>query len=607
MWIKGFMSRPKIFRYFLNQKLRRAVNWLMRWATFGSKEEPFDLRKESPKRILIVRATFRMGDSILAIPAILLFRKHFPHARIDFVGAPISKKLFQNLPIDNHFIITRRYPGSGWDYPCLVRRLRSVGYDLAVDVSSSQSAMGSFLVGFSRARFRVGLKGKWDRWFNVRIARPPEKNKYRIVPAFLKNLGLESYESLPSFALSSTEKEDGRRKMQALPCRGSGRDSVGVFVGGRKAWGKRWPVENFCELITALYWRGLNVVTFIGPEEKDSIGYFRDALEPEIPIVFEPSPRDFAAMASNCDLFVTCDSGPMHMACGLGIRTVAIFQNLNFDRWGPPSSVARIVYEPGGCSAEEVFRICLEELSLDFAPIRDATEEDRNSSSLISIPAVNKVLRRLEKSVALRTLLFFTRCAQSFFILSLLIFACFFPPSGIFVDGTWMEMFNDAVGFGTLIAGGLLRMWAVSHGGKSAQVCRPHTLELITTGPYAFIRHPVAVANLLIGVGLIFLSDAFPLTILLLALFALHHGVVIPAEEELLKEKFGEGFLTYYESVPKYIPLAVPKRGFSFGSRLSGAELRGIWGIILTGYFFEWLQSPLHRSWITSVYHWILQ
>ena len=158
--------------------------------------------------------------------------------------------------------------------------------------------------------------------------------------------------------------------MQALPGRDSGRGSVGVFVGGRKAWGKRWPVENFCELITALYWRGLNVATFIGPEEKDSIGYLRDALEPEIPIVFEPSPRDFAAMASNCDLFVTCDSGPMHMACGLGIRTVAIFQNPNFDRWGLPSSVARIVYEPGGCSAEEVFRICLEELSLDFAPVR---------------------------------------------------------------------------------------------------------------------------------------------------------------------------------------------------------------------------------------------
>ena len=166
------MSRPKIFRYSLNQKLRRTTNWIMRWTTPCSKEERFDARQEQLERILIVRATFRMGDSLLAIPAVWLFRKRFPHARIDFVGAPISAELFHNLPIDNHFTITRRCPGSGWDYPLLLRRLRSVGYDLAVDVSCSQSAMGSFLVGFSGARFRAGLKGRWDRWFNVRIGRP---------------------------------------------------------------------------------------------------------------------------------------------------------------------------------------------------------------------------------------------------------------------------------------------------------------------------------------------------------------------------------------------------------------------------------------------------
>jgi ADP-heptose:LPS heptosyltransferase len=365
---KSDYTRPIVLRYLLNQRLRSAVHWLMRSSTRREKEERLDLRKEPLKNILIVRATFRMGDSILAIPAILSFRKHFPQARIDFVGAPISAELFQNLPIDNHFTITRRYPGSALDYPLLLWRLRSMGYDLAVDVSCSQSASGSFLVGFSRARYRVGLKGKWDQWFNVRIAKQSEINKYRILPDFLRSLGLESDSGLPSLALSGAEKEKGKRKIQALASHRFGRPTVGVFVGGRKTWGKRWPVRNFYELITALYTRGLNVITFIGPEEKNSIGFFRDALDSNIPIVFEPSSRVFAAMVSNCDLFVTCDSGPMHMACGLGIRTVAIFQNPNFDHWGPPSSVARIVYEPGGCSAEEVFRISLEELTLDPTP-----------------------------------------------------------------------------------------------------------------------------------------------------------------------------------------------------------------------------------------------
>jgi ADP-heptose:LPS heptosyltransferase len=355
---------PFVFRYFLNRKLRGVVHRVMSLTTGREKEARLDLRNERLKKILIVRATFRMGDSILAIPAIWSFRKQFPQARIDFVGAPISVELFQNLPIDNHFTISRRYPGSALDYPLLLWRLRSIEYDLAVDVSCSQSASGALLVGFSGARYRIGLKGKWDRWFNVRIAKQSERNKYKVLPEFLRSLGLASASSLPSLALSSAEKEKGKRKIQALTNGHSGRPTVGVFVGGRRTWGKRWPGRNFYELITALHFQGLNVITFIGPEEKNSIALFRDALDSNIPIVFEPSSRDFAAMVSNCDLFITCDSGPMHMACSLRIRTLAIFLNPDFDHWAPPSNVARIVYEPGGCSAEEVLRISLEELTL---------------------------------------------------------------------------------------------------------------------------------------------------------------------------------------------------------------------------------------------------
>ena len=372
--------RPRVFRYYLNQKVRRAVRWMMSLIMPRPNPERLDLRRDEIKKILIVRATFRMGDSLLAIPAVSAFRQHFPHARIDFLGAPISAELFKNLPIDNHFTITRRYPGSGLDYPILLWRLRAIRYDLAVDVSCSQSAMAAFLIGFSGARFRVGLTGKWDHSFNVRIPKALEKNKYEVLPAFLRSLGLECDSNLPSMILSDGEKENGRRKIEALANKGSGRRIVGVFVGGRKSWGKRWPLKNFCELITALDTQGLNVVVFVGPEEKDSVGYLHDVLNQDIPVVFESSPRDFAVMVAGCDLFVTCDSGPMHMACGLGVRTVAIFQYPNFDHWGPPAAQARIVYEPGGRSAEGVFRACCDELSIDYSSGRNLTEESVSQS-----------------------------------------------------------------------------------------------------------------------------------------------------------------------------------------------------------------------------------
>lgn len=578
----------------------------MRSVTIRSAEKQLDIHIEEIKKILVVRATFRMGDSVLAVPAIYVFRKNFPNAKIDFVGAPVSRTLFRDLPIDHHFSITRRFPRSSWHYLALVKQLRAMGYDLAVDVSCSQSAMGSFIVGSSRARFRVGLQGEHDRWLNVRIPRPPEKNKYRILPAFLKALGLECIDSLPSLVLSSAENEEGRMKFKALACWPAG-PTVGVFVGGRKTWEKRWPAKNFCELVTALYWRGANVVTFFGPEEKNMIGLFRDCLEPKIPLAFEPSPRDFAAMVSNCDLFVACDSGPMHLACALGTRTVAIFQNSNFDRWGPPPGRGRILYQPGGCSAEEVLDACLAELSDNLAIASDFCGQGfSKSSSLSSVPNVKKAVRRLELSFLTQRLLFFGRCAQVLFFLASIIYAWFFPPSGFFEDGTWSEAFTDTLGIGSLIAGGLLRIWAASHIGAWTGPQRLKAPTLIMRGPYAYVRHPIYIGNFIIGFGIILLLEAFTIIPLILVLAVLQLIVVIPVEEAFLKEKLGEGYDLYCDLVPGCIPKSMPDlQSFSLGRNLPLKELATASGLLAGVYFLEWLESPLHRRSIVDLFHWL--
>ncbi len=311
---------------------------------------------------MLVRGIFRMGDSILATPAIFLFRRNFPDASIDFVGPSVSKTLFQNLPINHHYQIYRGLPEAVWTYWVLLKQIRSVKYDLAVDVSGSKSPMGTFIVGSSGARIRVGLRGRWDRWFNVRLRRPMEKSKYRNLSALVCAMGLKTQELLPSLILSPIEKEEGRKRVERMVGQGRG-PTVGIFVGGRKMRGKRWPKENFLELMTALRRRGIKVVAFFGPEEKDLLEFFGRALPPDVPLVFESSLRIFAAMTTNCDLFVASDSGPIHLACALHAPTVVIFLKNNFNRWGPPPSLARIVYRKTGASVAEVLEACLVELA----------------------------------------------------------------------------------------------------------------------------------------------------------------------------------------------------------------------------------------------------
>jgi protein-S-isoprenylcysteine O-methyltransferase Ste14 len=197
--------------------------------------------------------------------------------------------------------------------------------------------------------------------------------------------------------------------------------------------------------------------------------------------------------------------------------------------------------------------------------------------------------------------------SYALFFLILIIHAWLFPPSGIFEEGTWTEAFTDSFGIGSLLTGAFLHIWAVSHAGICHRSTRLKTPKLIKTGPYAYIRHPVYASHFLIGLGMIFLSDAFILIPLFVTLFALQCHIIVSAEESVLKEQFGQQFDFYCLSVLKYIPTVVPSlKDFSLGSQLSVAELSSMWGVMSVGYFFEWLESPLHRNWLRGTYHMLI-
>ena len=325
-----------------------------------------DPRGRALRRILLVRANFRIGNVILALPALAAFRKNFPHAKIDFVGSPISRLLFQNQPFDEHYDTPRRFPRVLWQYAILIRRLRAQRYDLALDVSCSHSGLASFIIGWSGARSRAGCAGKWDQLMNFRVAKLSEINKYRKLTEFLKALGLDGIDEVARLKFSAAELNAGRIALENIADNETS-PLVGVFVGGRKLRGKRWPLQNFIEVVVGLTQKGYQVVTFLGPEERDIADELKRALGSSAPIVFEPALRKFAAMVAHLDLFICCDSGPMHLACAVGVRVLAIFQERDVARWAPPATAARTVSAADDVSPGAVLNAALEELALASA------------------------------------------------------------------------------------------------------------------------------------------------------------------------------------------------------------------------------------------------
>jgi heptosyltransferase-3 len=364
-------------------RLDRWIRFLVMRAigSFASKSAVVNLDPGNPsiKRILLVRANFRMGNAVLALPAIAAFRKNFPRATIDFVGSPISNLLFQGQPLNHRYVAPRRFPPVLWQYPRLICRLRANRYDLAVDVGCSQSGGAAFIIGLSGARIRAGMAGKWDQLFNLKIPKPCEMNKYRKLTAFLAALHLERIQPVGALELSAAEKLAGLKKLEAIAGKKSAR-TVGVFVGGRKLHGKRWPLENFVEVVSGVQRSGANVVVFLGPEEENMPASFRESLYPSAPVVFEPSARKFAAIVAHLDLLICGDSGPMHLACAAGVPVVAIFQPRNLTHWAPPPSSGRALCHPSGVSAAMVLEAAFELLSLDRSSVDSPSARPEGSA-----------------------------------------------------------------------------------------------------------------------------------------------------------------------------------------------------------------------------------
>ena len=108
-----------------------------------------------------------------------------------------------------------------------------------------------------------------------------------------------------------------------------------------------------------------------------------------------------------------------------------------------------------------------------------------------------------------------------------------------------------------LLAGELIRMWAVSYAGGETRTRNVGATKLCTSGPYAFVRNPLYAGNMLMYLGIVFIAEAT--SVLLMAattfsFFLIQYSLIISLEEERLDELFGQEYSRYKENVPGIFP-----------------------------------------------------
>ncbi|MEP0861045.1 MAG: isoprenylcysteine carboxylmethyltransferase family protein [Ignavibacterium sp.] len=121
-------------------------------------------------------------------------------------------------------------------------------------------------------------------------------------------------------------------------------------------------------------------------------------------------------------------------------------------------------------------------------------------------------------------------------------------------------------GFIIALIGEAIRLWGVSWAGSETRTTgKVGGTYLIISGPFAYVRNPLYVGNILIYLGLGIMSFAlFPyLQIIALLFFIIQYYLIVKAEEEYLFSTFGEQYKKYFNNVPRFFPRFTPHRDSS--------------------------------------------
>lgn len=300
-------------------------------------------------RILLVHVNFRLGNTILATPAVAALAESCPKTVFDFLGGPAASAVMRGQRLERIWTLSRTDVGAAHRLAQIVAMLRRQHYAAAIHLSLATSSLGGLLVCASGATHRIGCRRRQGNVYFTSTVEPSDaRHKVDRLRDYLLRLGVVS-ERERQIVFAPEEIEWALSRLQESRTE----PVLGIFVGGRERKGKSWPLPTAAAVVSRLRDDGLRPLVFIGPEERTRENQIRTALSPAT-FVHEPDVRRVAALLSRCVAVVTPDAGPMHLAVASGTPTVAIFRQPNADRWGPREPHGEAVLDPSGEAVEPI-------------------------------------------------------------------------------------------------------------------------------------------------------------------------------------------------------------------------------------------------------------
>ena len=390
------------------------------------------------KQKILIRGVNWIGDAVLTIPAIKAVRKAFPDAHICLLAKPWVAEIFSESPdIDETISYDEKFNGIMGKFR-LAKVLRASAFDTAILLQNAFDA--AFITWLAKIPERIGYKRDCRSFLLTKGIPVPEeilgKHQVNYYLNIIRSMKVDIQETVPYIHLNDNERQKARETISSglqdphLPL-------IGINPGAAYGSAKRWPPENFAELIMKII-NDLNgrVIIFgstaeleIANEITNEINTLKIKRKTEygsrlMVMSGKTSLRELAALISECDAFITNDSGPMHMASALHVPTAAIFGSTDPVATGPFGNGHKVITTGLDCSpclkreCPKKDLVCMTEITPDmvFSALNEILPKNRgifldkdgtiiedknylNSfDDLVIFPLSKKIMQQLKKA-----------------------------------------------------------------------------------------------------------------------------------------------------------------------------------------------------------------
>lgn len=304
------------------------------------------------KNIVIIKIG-AIGDVLMSTPLVSAIKKIYPNSKLTYVVGNWSKEVLVNNPnidkiisFDDKIIWNKKLFGLFR----LIKKIRKLNCDLGFVLD--RSYLASLFGAFCNIKIRLGFDRNGEGFTNTKnIEYGPVKHEIDYNLDLIKLIKNQDYDKSMQVFFTESEKKFAEDYINQNNL--SQKKIIGIMAAGASNPGqsmeiRRWPLRHYIELVKEISKQDkYQIILFGGPADQDINNIIiRESKVKALNLAGQANIKQSMSVMKKCYLFVTHDSGPMHMAAASCVPVISIFGPVHPKRKAPLGDKHKYIWKP---------------------------------------------------------------------------------------------------------------------------------------------------------------------------------------------------------------------------------------------------------------------